>query len=298
MAGFGKLFSTAYTGSMMGAGPNNFAVWGYALANADADGIVELNPKFLSAVIGRLTPADVADTIKYLCSPDPESRSPDEDGRRIVHIEGFSYRIVNYRKYRAARDDNERREQNRQSQQRFRETHKSKPPSAKISHGNQRKPPSAQAEAEAEAEAENSSCDSGEPRKQQIQKKSKPKAEPKPRERNELIDAMVAVDGSNPLEVTGNAWGRAGIALQQIREVSPDVTPDDIRKRAANYRLHFPKAACTPTGIATHWAACANPPRDGPPNGKPTMSDDDVLKLLEEHQRNDKSRVRGLATPR
>lgn len=129
-------------------------------------------------------------------------------------------------------------------------------------------------------------------------KKTKQKPEPKPRERNELIDAILAVDGSNPLEVTGNAWGRAGVALQQIREVSPDVTPDEIRKRAANYRLLFPKAACTPTGVATHWAACANPPRDGPPNGKQTMSEDDLMKLLEEHERNDKPRVRGVATPR
>lgn len=148
MAGFGKLFSTAYTGSMMGAGPNAFAVWGYALSNASANGVVELNPKLIAAVIGRLTPADVADVIKYLCAPDPESRSLDEDGRRILPLDGFSYRIVNHAKYRGMRDDDERKKQNRLSQQRVRERRNSQPASAGVSQGQQRQPRSAQAEAD------------------------------------------------------------------------------------------------------------------------------------------------------
>ena len=35
------------------------------------------------------------------------------------------------------------------------------------------------------------------------------------------------------------------------------VTPDEVRRRAANYRTHFDGAALTPTALSKHWAVCA-----------------------------------------
>jgi hypothetical protein len=95
---YGKLFDSAYTGSMFGAGMNVFAVWAYAIAVADRHGYVELNPRFVAAQLGG-TDKEVEDAIAYLESPDPESRSNEEEGRRIVHEGAFQYRIVNYKKY-------------------------------------------------------------------------------------------------------------------------------------------------------------------------------------------------------
>ena len=107
-----KFFASAFTGSMMGAGADVFAVWAYAIANADVRGFVELNPKLLGAVIGA-KPEAMATAIRKLTDPDPESRTEQEEGRRMVKEGSFIYRIVNYQAYRAMRDQDERREQQR-----------------------------------------------------------------------------------------------------------------------------------------------------------------------------------------
>ena len=76
-----------------------------------------------------------------------------------------------------------------------------------------------------------------------------------PRARNELLDALATVGGGKPEEVT--QWGPAIAARAEIVVVSPDVTPDEVRRRAANYRTHFDGAALTPTALSKHWAVCA-----------------------------------------
>lgn len=71
----------------------------------------------------------VEQAIVNLESPDPESRSPEMDGARIVRMDdhrAWGWQIVNYGKYRAIRSEEDRREQNRLAQERFR--NKSKPP--------------------------------------------------------------------------------------------------------------------------------------------------------------------------
>lgn len=92
--------------------------------------------------------------------------------------------------------------------------------------------------------------------------------EPAPRPRNELLDALASVDGVSLDQVTRTKWGEAAKALADICEVCPAVTVDEIRKRARNYRTHYPNAASTPSAIAKHWATCE---RDAPsqPAGAP-----------------------------
>ncbi len=70
---YGKLFASTFTGSMVGAGPDVFAVWSYVVAHV-IDGQVELNHILLSAVLGA-TPERVAKAIDFLCQPDPRSRN-------------------------------------------------------------------------------------------------------------------------------------------------------------------------------------------------------------------------------
>lgn len=116
---YGKLFSSTFTGSMVGSGPVVFSVWGYVIAHA-VQSQVELNPALLAVVLG--CPEDkVEAAISVLCSKDPRSRSKDEDGRRIVREGQFAYRVVNHTKYNAMRNEGDRREYNRIKQQEHRE---------------------------------------------------------------------------------------------------------------------------------------------------------------------------------
>lgn len=120
---YGKHFASMYQGSMVGSGAIVFAVMGYVIANGIPDRTVgmqvDLNPKLLSFILGE-SEKDIAKAIKFLCEPDPDSRSDDHQGRRLVRLGQFSYQVVNGAKYRWIRDEEKRREQNRDAQRRRR----------------------------------------------------------------------------------------------------------------------------------------------------------------------------------
>ncbi len=116
---YGKLFASTFTGSMFGAGPDVIATWAYVIANT-VNETVELNPALLAAMLG--APRErVEQAIEVLCSPDESSRSPEEEGRRLVKEEGFQYRVVNHSKYRAIRNEEDRKAYNREAKRRSRE---------------------------------------------------------------------------------------------------------------------------------------------------------------------------------
>ncbi|WP_052362048.1 hypothetical protein [Geminisphaera colitermitum] len=94
-----------------------------------------------------------------------------------------------------------------------------------------------------------------------------PPAAPKPRQRDPLFDALAAVDGSDPAQLTKPAARAVGVALADIRRVVPGLTPDEIARRAANYRLHMPDVTLSASALAKWWAKCANPPP--PPTHRP-----------------------------
>ncbi len=110
---YGKAFSQMYTGSMYGAGLHVFAVWGWVIAHTHhSDDSVEINPKLLAAALGGSL-ENIVDALAYLCAPDKHSRSPEEDGRRLVKEGEFVYRVVNAEKYHKMQDDDARRESSR-----------------------------------------------------------------------------------------------------------------------------------------------------------------------------------------
>lgn len=79
----------------------------------------------------------------------------------------------------------------------------------------------------------------------------------KDRKRNPLFDALAEVEGGNPDAVTKSAGGAIGKALSEIKAVCPDVTPEEIRQRAANYRSVMPPGSLlTATALAKHWGRC------------------------------------------
>lgn len=125
---YGKVFEQMFEGSMYGKGSLVFAVWSYVIAHQKPNHAagyftVELNPMKLKDCIGE--PLDeIKQTLEFLCSPDPNSRTKDEDGRRLVRLGEFDYRVVNGKKYHDIRKQEERREQNRVSQEKFRKKQK------------------------------------------------------------------------------------------------------------------------------------------------------------------------------
>ena len=113
---YGKLFSSMYEGSLYGSGPVPMALWPYVIAHMVPDRVVgcqvELNPKLLADTIG-CPREDIEKAIELFCAPDPDSRTKDHEGRRLVRLGQFDYQVVNGAKYRSIRDEEERREQNR-----------------------------------------------------------------------------------------------------------------------------------------------------------------------------------------
>lgn len=98
MSGWTKLFSSIVTSSIWVEDDSTLRAWVAMLATADADGVVEGSvPGF--ANLARVTADQMRLAVTRLSSPDPESRTPDFDGRRIEVIEG-GWRILNYRTYR------------------------------------------------------------------------------------------------------------------------------------------------------------------------------------------------------
>jgi hypothetical protein len=128
---FGKHFGSMYTGSMVGSGAVVFAVMGYVIANAvpveEAGLQVELDPVILATILGEEV-TEVEQAIEFLREPDPNSRSQEEEGRRLVRVGQFDYRVVNGPRYREMRSEESRKRQNRAAQARFREKRKKSVP--------------------------------------------------------------------------------------------------------------------------------------------------------------------------
>lgn len=107
-AGFTKLFSSIVH-STVWREPNHVRlVWVTLLALADQDGHVEASVPGL-ADAARVSIDDCAKAIETLSSPDPYSRTPDYDGRRIMAVSG-GWVLLNYPKYRAKASKEERKE--------------------------------------------------------------------------------------------------------------------------------------------------------------------------------------------
>lgn len=113
---YGKIFGTMYAGSMVGSGAATFAVMGYVISMMQPDKVVgaqvDLNPKLLAFVFGEKESV-IQEAINKLCEKDPQSRTPDEEGRRLIRLGQFTYRVVNGPKYLAIRSREEKREADR-----------------------------------------------------------------------------------------------------------------------------------------------------------------------------------------
>jgi len=112
---YGKIFATMYDGSIYGKW-QAIVTFQQMIALADKDGVVDMTAQALSARTS--IPLEIIEKgIADLEAPDKVSRTPDEDGRRIVLLDEhrpWGWRITNYQKYREIRTAEERREYHRQ----------------------------------------------------------------------------------------------------------------------------------------------------------------------------------------
>lgn len=92
------------------------------LTLADSDGVVDMTPEAISRRTN--VPIElVRRGLAALEAPDPRSRTPDHEGRRIVRLDDhrdWGWLIVNYGKFRLTASDEQRREKTRLRVERFR----------------------------------------------------------------------------------------------------------------------------------------------------------------------------------
>lgn len=110
---YGKIFKQMYKGTLAMVGPwQALVTFQQMIVLADIDGMVDMT----ADAIARETtiPIDVINIgIEALERPDPESRSPDEEGRRIIRLRencSWGWKIVNYAKYRKIQSEEQRAE--------------------------------------------------------------------------------------------------------------------------------------------------------------------------------------------
>lgn len=108
---YSKLFGSILDSTIWQAPDHVRLVWITMLAMKDQDGIVEASIPGLAKRAGVALDMTQA-ALNTLQSPDPYSRTPDHEGRRIEPVDG-GWRVLNHAKYRDKENQEERREKER-----------------------------------------------------------------------------------------------------------------------------------------------------------------------------------------
>lgn len=119
MPGYVKLFGSILDSTVWEATPPIKVVWITMLAMADRDGAVEASVPGLAKRAG-VERGECEKAIALFLAPDPDSRTKDQEGRRIEVIDG-GWRLINYEKYRDRATLDQAREKSAARQQRFRD---------------------------------------------------------------------------------------------------------------------------------------------------------------------------------
>lgn len=156
MSGYTKLFPSILDSTVWHTPLPTKVVWITLLAMADRDGIAEASIPGLARRAG-VSREQCEDALACFLAPDPDSRTKDHDGRRIVEVDG-GWRLLNSEKYREKASADERREKDAARQQRKRDLDASRDASRSVTphHASVTPRPSESTKsrhAEAEAEA-------------------------------------------------------------------------------------------------------------------------------------------------
>lgn len=108
MSGYTKLFSSIVASTIWREDDATRLVWVTMLAMVSKDGIVEASAPGL-ADMARVPVEECRKSLAKLEGPDPDSRSKNDEGRRIRPVDG-GWEIINYYKYRERLMSDERRQ--------------------------------------------------------------------------------------------------------------------------------------------------------------------------------------------
>jgi hypothetical protein len=114
-----KLFSSLITSTIWSASHPTRVVWVTMLALADKNGEVHATIPGL-ARMANVTIPECEEAVRQFLAPDPYSRTPDDEGRRIEPIEG-GWALINHGKYRLMASKEDEKKANLERQRRFRE---------------------------------------------------------------------------------------------------------------------------------------------------------------------------------
>ena len=153
MTGYTKLFGSIVASTIWREDDKTRIVWITMLAIANKHGEVESSLPGL-ADLSRITVEEARISIAKLESPDADSRSEEEEGRRVVKVPG-GWRLVNHAKYRHKLSTDERREYLTQKKREARARKAGvNTASTNVNNGQHASTPSTQADAESKAAPE------------------------------------------------------------------------------------------------------------------------------------------------
>lgn len=123
--GYGRIWESMYEGSLAGTGPEVFCLMPYVIAKMRMNkgrATVLLNPKVLAPIFGGIADqAFVERGIEKLCAPDPDTKNgKDQEGRRLIRLDGHLYEVVNGMHYMQIRN----KERHADAQARYRNRQK------------------------------------------------------------------------------------------------------------------------------------------------------------------------------
>lgn len=152
---YGKLFASMYDGTLYGHW-QAIVAFQQMIVLCDGDGLIDMTPQAIAARTS--IPLEIIQAgIEVLEAPDPYSRTPGDDGRRIVRLDDhrpWGWRIVNHRLYREIMAAEDKRKADRERIAAKRATCRApSQPVAECRDESQQVANVAHTEAEAEAEA-------------------------------------------------------------------------------------------------------------------------------------------------
>jgi len=121
MSGYCKLFSDIVESSIWDEPPPTCKVWVTLLALCDSDGYVRGSPGWLAGK-ARVTVEQCNVALALFADPDPRSRTPDHEGRRIEML-ADGWLVLNYLAFRERLSDSPRAISTRERVKRHRQKH-------------------------------------------------------------------------------------------------------------------------------------------------------------------------------
>jgi len=88
------------------------------------------------------------------------------------------------------------------------------------------------------------------------------------RTRDVIADALARAENAEPLEVPASHMRTLCVKANELRKVAPDVTPEEVARRAANWSSHMRDATISGPAIVTHWGRLGSPALNGGPRDR------------------------------